>query len=129
VVSPPLYRAIGRESDLRDDGTHINVNETIDASVFKRWRADPTYRSANLVEWAQRKKVDPAQLQTSVRADDAVALRTEIDHALAKANGNYQEFLRRADSMIEAEVRSIAAEERTRAVLEGLASLGYEVSE
>jgi hypothetical protein len=43
---------------------------TIDASVFQRWRADPTYRPANLVEWAQRKKVDPAQLQTSVRADD-----------------------------------------------------------
>ena len=32
-------------------------------------------------------------------------------------------------SLIEAEVRSIAAEERRRAVLEGLAILGYEVSE
>lgn len=70
IVSSPLYRTIGREPDIRDDGNHINVNETIDGSVFKRWRADPTYRPANLVEWAQRKKVDPAQLQTSVRADD-----------------------------------------------------------
>jgi hypothetical protein len=69
-VSPPLYRTIGREPDVREDGSHINVNETIDASVFQRWRADPTYRPANLVEWAQRKKVDPAQLQTSVRAHD-----------------------------------------------------------
>jgi hypothetical protein len=43
----------------------ININETIDASVFKRWRADPTYCPANLFERAQRKKVD----QTSVRAD------------------------------------------------------------
>jgi hypothetical protein len=68
-IFPPLYRTIGREPDIRDDGSHINVNETIDASVFKRWRADPTYRPDNLVEWAQRKKVDPAQLQTSVRAD------------------------------------------------------------
>ena len=68
--SPPLYRTIGREPDVREDGSHININETIDASVFQRWRADPTYRPANLVEWAQRKKVDPAQLQTSVRADD-----------------------------------------------------------
>jgi hypothetical protein len=59
-----------RRTDVREDGSHININETIDANVFKRWRADPRYRPANLVEWAQRKKVDPAQLQTSVRADD-----------------------------------------------------------
>jgi len=68
--SRAFYRSIGREPDVRDDGTHTNVNETIDASVFERWRADPTYRPRNLVEWAQRKKVDPAQLQTSVRAND-----------------------------------------------------------
>ncbi len=69
-VFPPLYRTIGRAPDVREDGSHININETIDANVFKRWRADPTYRPANLVEWAQRKKVDPAQFQTSVRTDD-----------------------------------------------------------
>jgi hypothetical protein len=72
-VFPPLYRTIAREPDVRDDGSHININETIDASVFKRWRADPTYRPSNLAEWAQRKKVDPAELQTSVRADDPTA--------------------------------------------------------
>jgi uncharacterized protein (DUF2235 family) len=66
----PHYRTIGREPDVREDGSHINVNETIDASVFERWRADPTYRPANLVEWSQRKKIDPAQLKTPVRADD-----------------------------------------------------------
>jgi hypothetical protein len=71
IFYPPLYRTIGREPDVREDGSHINVNETIDASVFERWRADPTYRPANLVEWAQRKKVEPAQLHTSVRADDS----------------------------------------------------------
>lgn len=70
LVTGPLYRTIGREPDVREDGTHINVNETIDATVFERWRADSTYRPANLVEWAQRKKIDPAQLQNSVRADD-----------------------------------------------------------
>jgi hypothetical protein len=69
-VFPLFYRTIGQEPDVREDGTHTNINETIDANVFKRWRADPTYRPANLVDWAQRKKVDPAQLQTSVRADD-----------------------------------------------------------
>lgn len=69
-ICAPLYRPIGREPDVRADGSHINVNETIDASVFERWRADQTYRPKNLVEWASRKNVDPAQLHTSVRADD-----------------------------------------------------------
>lgn len=69
-ISSPLYRTIGREPDVREDGSHINVNETIDASVFARWRADPTYRPINLVEWAARKQVDPAQVKTSIRADD-----------------------------------------------------------
>ena len=40
LVTRPLYRTIGREPDVREDGTHINVNETIDATVFERWRAD-----------------------------------------------------------------------------------------
>jgi uncharacterized protein (DUF2235 family) len=69
-VFPPLYRTIGQEPEERDDGSHWVINETIDSSVFKRWQADPTYRPQNLVEWAQRKKADPASLQASVRADD-----------------------------------------------------------
>jgi uncharacterized protein (DUF2235 family) len=69
-VSSPLYRSVGEEPRIRDDGSQANVNETIDASVFARWRADPNYRPANLVEWGQRKKVDPAQLKTSVSADN-----------------------------------------------------------
>jgi uncharacterized protein (DUF2235 family) len=70
VVSAPLDRIIGGEPDVQENGTHTTVNETIDASVFQRWRADPTYRPASLVEWMKRKKVDPDQLKTSVRADD-----------------------------------------------------------
>ncbi|WFU80764.1 DUF2235 domain-containing protein [Bradyrhizobium sp. CIAT3101] len=68
-ISSPLYRAIGADPEVRDDGTHPTVNETIDASVFNRWRADLTYRPKNLIDWAERNSVDPAQLQTSVRAD------------------------------------------------------------
>lgn len=70
MVYAPLYRTIGAEPDVRENGTHTNVNETVDVSVFQRWRADPKYRPINLIEWAKRKNVDPAQLQTSVRADD-----------------------------------------------------------
>lgn len=69
-ISRPLYRVIGREPDVREDGSHINVNETIDASVFDRWRADPTYRPPNLNEWAQRKKIDLGQVRSTVMADD-----------------------------------------------------------
>lgn len=29
----------------------VNVNETIDESVFERWRADASYRLRNLVGW------------------------------------------------------------------------------
>ncbi|WFU54764.1 DUF2235 domain-containing protein [Bradyrhizobium pachyrhizi] len=70
LVTPALYRPIGPEPEVRNNGTHINVNETIDVSVFQRWRADPKYRPRNLVEWSQRRNVDPTQLRTSVRADD-----------------------------------------------------------
>ena len=51
-----LHRPTARCSGKRN---HTNVNETIDVSVFQRWRADPKYRPRNLVEWAQRRKVDP----------------------------------------------------------------------
>jgi hypothetical protein len=70
LVSPALYRPIGPKPDVQENGTHTNVNETIDASVFQRWRADPKYRPKNLADWAQRKNADPDQLQTSVMAAD-----------------------------------------------------------
>jgi hypothetical protein len=72
-ITSPIYRPISAAPEERDDGTHPTVNETIDVSVFKRWRADPAYRPANLVEWARRKKVDPAQVQTSVEAGNPQA--------------------------------------------------------
>jgi uncharacterized protein (DUF2235 family) len=69
-ISKPSFRPIGRDPEIRDDGTHSNVNESIDQSVFERWRTVPTYRPENLAEWAARKNVDPAKLTSSVRADD-----------------------------------------------------------
>lgn len=66
---------------------------------------------------------------SEMKSPEAAALRAEIEQALAKPAGNELELVRRADFLIEAEARSLAAEERRRAVLEGLASLGYEVSE
>ena len=69
-ISKPYYRTIGRNPERRGLETYENVNETIDASVFERWRLDPEYRPKNLVEWARRKGVDPGKLRASVRADN-----------------------------------------------------------
>jgi hypothetical protein len=64
-----------------------------------------------------------------MKSPEAAMLLAEIGQALALPAGNELELVKRADFIIESEVRAMAAEERRRAVLEGLASLGYEVSE
>jgi uncharacterized protein (DUF2235 family) len=69
-VSDRYYRPIGEPPQVLADGTHSNVNETIDASVFDRYRADSNYRPPNLAEWAQRHKLNPAALNQSIRADN-----------------------------------------------------------
>jgi hypothetical protein len=55
------------ETQTRDDGAHGNVNETIDYSVFERWRTVPDI-GANLSEWANRKRGRSGELSNSVRA-------------------------------------------------------------
>jgi hypothetical protein len=67
---------------------------------------------------------------SEMKSPEAASLQAEIDQALATPlAGNDPELIRRADFLIETEVRTLASEERRRGVLEGLASLGYEVSE
>ena len=68
LVSAPHYRSIGAAPT--DGGTDTTVNETIDASVFARWRADAGYRPPNVLDWAARRNVDAAALTTSVLADN-----------------------------------------------------------
>jgi hypothetical protein len=65
-----FYRTIGATAVLSGDKTTTTINETIDATVFDRWRNDPTYRPANLAAWAQKRHVDIDSLHDSVRADD-----------------------------------------------------------
>ncbi|UVO35823.1 hypothetical protein KUL72_31570 [Bradyrhizobium arachidis] len=61
---------------------------------------------------------------------EATSLVSEIEDALASPlPSKGQELVKRADLLIEEEFKAMAAEERRRAVLEGLAGLGYEVSE
>jgi hypothetical protein len=73
----PLFRKIGEDPEIRDDGTHSNFNETIGHSVFERWPTMPDYRPPNLLEWANCKKFDPAKLTNSVRADDPTVIAPE----------------------------------------------------
>jgi uncharacterized protein (DUF2235 family) len=65
-VSPLTHRPIGAVPREADDGTHTNVNETIDISVFDRWRANASYRPENLMAWSRRHAIDPVALTTSV---------------------------------------------------------------
>jgi hypothetical protein len=67
---------------------------------------------------------------SEMKSPEAASLLAEIDKALTIPSASYgQELVKRANFLIEQEFKAMAAEERRRAVLEGLASLGYEVSE
>jgi hypothetical protein len=67
---------------------------------------------------------------SEMKSPEAAALRSEIGKSFTgDSQGKEAELLQRAGFLIEAEVQTMAAEERRRAVLEGLAGLGYEVSE
>ena len=67
----PFYREIGADP-VPSSATELReaVNETIDASVFDRWRVDQAYRPLNLVQWASNRGVRPKSLTATVRADD-----------------------------------------------------------
>jgi uncharacterized protein (DUF2235 family) len=69
-ISRPFYRAVGLAPEQGTEATTARINETIDGSVFDRWRADADYRPANLTEWAKAKGVDPGKLIGAVRAAD-----------------------------------------------------------
>ena len=64
------YRPIAGQPQEDEESTHPTVNETIDGSVFERWRALPDYRPPNLRDWGKRHGVDPAMLTQSVMADN-----------------------------------------------------------
>lgn len=67
-IKSPFYRPIDLPPQRGSDATTRRINESIDGSVFDRWRADNTYRPPNLVAWAKEKNVNPAGLQHAVMA-------------------------------------------------------------
>jgi len=66
-----FYRDIGADP-VPSSATQLreNINETIDASVFDRWRSDPAYRQRNLSQWAQKHNLAIETLTSTVRADN-----------------------------------------------------------
>ncbi len=71
IFSSPYFRKIGTDPVISDGKKMEMINESIDASVFKRWQIDKDYRPPNLVEWVDRRKADVEKLQKSVLAADA----------------------------------------------------------
>jgi uncharacterized protein (DUF2235 family) len=67
------HRPIGAPPRHEGPGV-MTINETIDSSVFTRWRADGTYRPRSLRRWAKSKGVDPAEIMSSVRADNPTTM-------------------------------------------------------
>lgn len=65
------WRQIGRppRPTRSRPGLSYTLNETIDASVFERWRAVPGFRPPNLRDWATRTGHDLEELTTSVAAE------------------------------------------------------------
>ncbi|PVZ19553.1 MULTISPECIES: DUF2235 domain-containing protein [unclassified Pseudomonas] len=64
------YRPIGAAPLETPTQSTAAINETIDASVFRRWREDPGYRPVNLQRWAQALQLDPAAVQSCLWAHD-----------------------------------------------------------
>lgn len=77
-VSRPFFREIGQQPI--DDGNSVRttINETIDQSVFARWKDDATYRPPNLVRWAGQYNTDPANLSQSILANNPNAAVRDV---------------------------------------------------
>lgn len=65
------HRIIGYPRTEKATGFVDTENETVDGTVFDRWREDTSYRPENLAEWGRRLGVDSSGLQGPLRAGDA----------------------------------------------------------
>lgn len=69
LFTPRFYRPVASPPA---EGTKLvtsRINETIDGTVFERWRSNPNYRPPNLLAWADRLRVDPASVEGAVLAE------------------------------------------------------------
>jgi uncharacterized protein (DUF2235 family) len=68
------YRPIGPDPVKVGHDTTSNINETIDVSVFDRWRKDHSYRPQNIADWAARRGLNPETITDTVSAVDGSAV-------------------------------------------------------
>lgn len=68
----PYYRIINTAPmpTGKPNETELPINETIDVSVFNRWREDASYRPPNLLSWVSERNANINLLTTSVLASD-----------------------------------------------------------
>ncbi|MDR7040290.1 hypothetical protein J2X36_005072 [Methylobacterium sp. BE186] len=71
LVTPRFHRPVGTAPAVGSERTTWRINETIDGSVFARWRDNPGYRPPNLAEWIERMRVDPTRVTGALKAEDA----------------------------------------------------------
>ncbi|MCE4224618.1 DUF2235 domain-containing protein [Methylobacterium sp. C25] len=74
LIERPFDRPIGAPPWVGSAKTTTRINETIDGSVFGRWRGNPSYRPRNLSDWSNRLGIDPASRIGPVRASDGAPL-------------------------------------------------------
>jgi uncharacterized protein (DUF2235 family) len=85
-LGKPYYRLIGAPPVAEANTITTTINETIDASVFDRWRRDASYRPRNLSDWAQAHDVaDVARLEAPVFANDPTVVVQEAAPMPARA--------------------------------------------
>lgn len=66
----PFHRVIGAQPYTDAAGhEHCTINETIDESVFERWRLRDDYRPVSLQRWAETYKVEIAETIGTVAID------------------------------------------------------------
>ena len=72
------HRVIGADP-ITDELQHIHttINETIDASVFQRWRKRDDYRPPSIQSWAEKRSLDPTAIRGSVSVDGTVLCEPE----------------------------------------------------
>ena len=85
-LSKPYQRPIGLDPvDAGQGKMTETINETIDASVFERWRHGG-YTPRGLADWLDRKKGDVATLTHAVRADDLSPVIDSVSPVAANLN-------------------------------------------
>ena len=67
-LRPRFHRAVAAPTRTVKNGFSDTINETIDGSVFDRWRSDSAYRPPSLIEWSRRTGLDPAVQAGSIDA-------------------------------------------------------------